>query len=234
MDERIEKAGKQLVVKSNDFIQKKRHNLSLSQQKILSYAISKVKPGDIDFTPTTLSISEFCELCGHSTPDYSFVKEVAMSLYQNCFWYDDLDANKSFLYTWIENDMVIDKGQGTITLRLSEKLKPYLLGLRGNFTQYQLVNVLSLKSKYSIRLYEILKSYQNIDDNVVFQVDRLRVLLMCEDSYQGFKSFNQHVLTKAIDDINNNTDLNIFTYSLRTGRNVTAVGFSICVKRGKP
>lgn len=226
----IDKAGKQLVVKSNDFIQKKRHNLSLSQQKILAYAISKIHPGDVEFKKLTLSISEFCELCGQATPDYTFVKEVAMSLYQNCFWYDDLDKNKAVLCTWVDNDMEIDKGQGTITLRLSDKLKPHLLGLRSNFTQYQLVNVLSLKSKYSVRLYEILKSYQNLDDTAIFQVDRLRALLMCEDIYTEFKAFNKNVILKSIEDINKNTDLQIFHYFHRTGKKISAVCFTISLK----
>lgn len=49
-------------------------------------------------------------------------------------------------------------GQGIVILKFDSNLKPYLLQLKELYTSYKLENILSLKSKYSIRLYEILRS----------------------------------------------------------------------------
>ena len=44
-----------------------------------------------------------------------------------------------------------------VTLKFAPDLKPYLLKLKELYTSCRLTNVLNLKSRYSIRLYEILK-----------------------------------------------------------------------------
>jgi len=51
---------------------------------------------------------------------------------------------------------------GVVELEISEKLKPFLLQLKKNFTKYNFENVISLKSGYSIRIYELLKQFEKI------------------------------------------------------------------------
>ena len=46
---------------------------------------------------------------------------------------------------------------GLIELEFSPKMRPYLLNLKETFTSYRAENVLTLKSFYSIRIYELLK-----------------------------------------------------------------------------
>ena len=230
MDEQLHSASKQMVVKSNDFIQQKRYDLTIAQQKILCYIISKIKPDETDFKKEIISINEFCTLCGQNTPDYTFVREVLDSLYKNNFWYDDTEAKSMKNYTWIDGDMEINYGEGTVSIKLSEALKPYLLNLKGKFTQYQLINVLSLRSKYSIRLYELLKSYQNLDNSLIIKVEKLRSLLMCDDTYKEFKYFNRYVLSNSIEDINKHTDITVFQYPQKSGKKTTAIMFVIVKK----
>lgn len=51
------------------------------------------------------------------------------------------------------------EGSGIVQVEFHKSLKPYLLQLQeyGNFTKYQINNVVNFKSQYSIRLYELLK-----------------------------------------------------------------------------
>ena len=44
--DRIREAGHQLVAKRNDFIQEARYSLSSTENRILLYMFSKVRPGD--------------------------------------------------------------------------------------------------------------------------------------------------------------------------------------------
>ena len=55
---------KQLVVKSNTLIQEARYSLSVQQQRILLYMISRIDPNQDHSTPCEISITEFCALCG--------------------------------------------------------------------------------------------------------------------------------------------------------------------------
>ena len=53
-----------LVVKANDLIRKTRYNLTTQQQKIVLFAISKIKPNDPPNTRYEIAIDELCEACG--------------------------------------------------------------------------------------------------------------------------------------------------------------------------
>ena len=52
------------VAKANDLIRKTRYNLTTQQQKIVLFAISKIKPNDPPETQYEISIDELCEACG--------------------------------------------------------------------------------------------------------------------------------------------------------------------------
>lgn len=122
-------------------------------------------------------------------------------------------------------------GNGEITLCLSEQIHPYLIGLNKWFTQYQLKNIVGMKSVYGIRLYEILKC----DDNKAqgekytfkYEISTLREILNCENKYKQIKEFKEKVIEKATQEINNNTDLFIITEYIKTGRRITDVQFEI-------
>ena len=52
------------IVKSNDLIQKSRFQLSLQEQKIILYLISKIKPTDMEFNEYTFEIYDFLKSVG--------------------------------------------------------------------------------------------------------------------------------------------------------------------------
>ena len=56
----ISEIRNQRVIKSNDLIQKSRFHLSLQEQKIILYLISKVKPNDNNFLLAEFDTTEFC------------------------------------------------------------------------------------------------------------------------------------------------------------------------------
>ena len=107
---------------------------------------------------------------------------------------------------------------------------PYLLNLREKFLSYHLYNILCLSSKYSIRLYEILKSYLYIKTKI-FKVDELKELLMLgsssSKSYSEFKVFNRNILAKSICEINEMTDIYIEYTTIKQIRSVVAIEFKI-------
>lgn len=126
-------------------------------------------------------------------------------------------------------------GNGEITLCLSEQIRPYLMELNKWFTQYQLKNIIGMKSVYGIRLYEILKC----DDNKArkekctfsYRINNLREMLNCENKYKQIKEFKEKVIEKAVQEINNNTDLFVSTKYIKTGRKITDIQFEIFYNR---
>lgn len=217
-----------LVVKDNDFIQKASYHLTAEQQKLLCFVVSKIKPTDTELEKYTISALDFCELTGvdrrHAYRD--FKKMI-----------DDLDAkarwikmgDDTFKFRVFSEAEYNDK-QGSITVMLNSRLKKYLLQLSHNYTMYELWNILSLKSKYSIRLYEIFKSYA-YQHQITLDFDTLKELL-CAEHYVLFSKFKIRVLDKSVSEINTYTNLCVSYDAIKEGRNhkVKAITFNILQK----
>ena len=102
---------------------------------------------------------------------------------------------------------------------------PYLLQLKNNFTQYELQNVLLMKSKYSVRLYEILKS-QSYKNKVRIPLVALKQLLNTAE-YKVYQNFKVRVIQPAINEINALTDLNIEVIPIKENKTIIALDFII-------
>lgn len=212
-----------LVVKQNDLIQKAKYNLTTNQQKLISYLISEIKPTDKDLQWQTITISDYCALFG--IDKNHFYKEF-ISLIDNLdkkeFW---LESDKELCkFRWFSEVKVMKK-TGKIKILLHSSLKKYLLELKKNFTNYELYNVMALKSKYSIRLYEIFKSYE-FQKEKEFEVDNLKFLLDAE-SYTDFRNFRSKIIQIAIDEINLYTDINASFETVKKGRSISSIKFHI-------
>ncbi|UZS00232.1 replication initiation protein [Chondrinema litorale] len=96
-----------------------------------------------------------------------------------------------------------------------------------NFTSYYYKHIRKLKSGNSVRLYDILINGSRKYPNNIIQLDELkqRMGLSSTKAYQKFSLFKQKVLTPCINDINENSDLNLKMKNIKTGRAVTAVNF---------
>lgn len=213
-----------LVVKSNDLIQRTRFNLSTQEQKIILYLISKIKPEDTDFQYYTFDIKDLCRICGieYNGKNYQNFKESIRTLRDKSFWVET--EEKIMLLSWLQ-EVEINKQETTVSLRLDDRLKPYLLSIGENFTKYQLEHTLLLKSKYSIRLYEffICRAFRGYFE---IGLDELKQALDIT-GYEVYKDFRVNVIDKALQEINQFTDLNISFSPIRTNRTITGLHFTI-------
>ena len=220
------------VIKANELIQKSRFNLSLQQQKIVLYLISQITPYDEDFKLYEFSISEFCRVCGideTSGKNYQDLKAAIKEIADKSLWITLEDEET--LLRWIEKPY-LNKKSGIIKIRLDEDMKPFLLQLKENFTQYELLWTLHFKSKYTIRLYELIKSihFHELETyQRVFRLDELRRMLGAEN-YKTYQTFKTRVLNPAVDEVNSYSDKNITYEPIKQGRAVEKIRFTISTK----
>lgn len=217
-----------LVVKSNDLIQKSRFTLSTQQQKIVLFIISQIEPFDEDFKLYEFKITEFCQLCGIEPKGdiYQMLKTQIKAISDKSVWIEKEDGTET-LVRWVEKPY-IDKRSGTIKIKLDEDMKPYLLQLKEKFTEYELIYTLNFKSKYSIRLYEFLKSihFKKLQSySQTMSIARFEKLL--DSSYSNFKDFHTRVLKPAQKEINQYSDI-IFDYEIiKDGRKAKEIKITI-------
>lgn len=221
------------VRKANELIQESHFNLSVQQQKIIIYLISKISPIDKEFKEYTFDIRDFCEICGindKSGGNYTDLKDQIKKIADKSSWIE-LNDDEETLVRWIEKPK-IKKNSGIIKIRLDEDLKPYLLQLKANYTQYDIIYTLSFKSKYSIRLYELIKSihYHELDDyEATFPLQEFKKKLGAE-KYDKFSHFADRALKPAINEINKYSDKFVRYETIRQGRNIAFIKIYIETK----
>lgn len=225
-----------VVVKANDLIQKSRFNLSIQQQKIILFLISQINYKDEEFKEYEFSIQDFCKVCGidyRSGSKYKQVKESIKNIADKSLWIEVAEDDIRLL-RWISKANIHPK-KGTIQIRLDEDMKPFLLHLKANFTEYKLLWTLKFKSKYAIRLYELVKSMHYEEDRIYerkFSLEELQKLMGAE-VYTRFKDFRIYALEKAIEEINKYSDKTVEYIPLKNGRAVSAIGLRVKSKSFK-
>ena len=215
-----------LVVKHNSLIQKTRYSLTTQQQKVLLYTISKIQPGDDDFKEYVFELKDLCVVFGieqHGTT-YENFKDNIRKLADASFWLKQQDGTE-ILVRWYDA-VIIPPFSTKVKLVFNKYLKPYLLELAGQFTSYQLSNTLLMKSKYSIRIYEILKSYEAIGMYKT-EIEAFKEILDCAGDYKIIGDFRRRVLDVAMAEINEYSDLQVEYILLRTNRAYTHLMFMI-------
>ena len=211
-----------IVTKSNSLIHSK-YDLSLEEQRILLSIASLVQPEDEHFKTYQMSVSEFANLTNVEVDSkYSKLRRITKKLMSRVLEIED--SQRFYQLHWLSSCTYI-KGQGIIELRISDELKPYMLQLKERFTTYHLSNILKMQSKYSIRMYEIMKAHQ-YQKEFKIDIDVLKTILKCE-SYKQWSHIRTRVIEPSVKEINYYTDLLIDYKPIKTGRSISTLEFTV-------
>ena len=214
-----------LIVKSNDLIQA-RYELNLNEQKIILYAVSKLDRDIENFNILNLDIRDFFKLLGTTKERYTEIREVVRDLRKKEVI---INTDEGEIITGWLSSIYYKKNKGIIELEFSKNLVPYLLQLKEKFTRYELKNILYLNNKHSIRIYELLKQYENIG-NRTFTVDEIKEILMLKGQYERFSNFESRVLKPTMEEINDYTDLKVSYEKVKKGRAIYSIRYKIELK----
>jgi plasmid replication initiation protein len=94
-------------------------------------------------------------------------------------------------------------------IKLSEDLKPYLVGLKKHFTQYQYENIAKMKFYPTIGLYELIEDVIGqklyVEENgfwiIRIETDVIRRKLDLMDKYKVFTNFREKIINRACREI---------------------------------
>lgn len=120
------------------------------------------------------------------------------------------------------------EGQGCVELGFSPTVLPHLTMLNREFTSYQLKQIGSLSSFYSIRLYELMSQFIKLGQREC-TLAQLRQMLDLGEKYQDVKDMRRWVLNPALKELNAGTDLAVTAEPRRNGRKI--MGFSFTIKK---
>jgi len=227
--------AKNIIYQANAITQA-RYELSALQKNILYLVMAQIKKDDAIDKKYRVSVADMERILDNQIrPDD--IRKATASLVTKLIEVENPDGETGFLQmTFFSSVSYIQKSR-TIELEISQRLKPYLFDLKEKFTTFQLDMALTVKSKYSKRLYEMLSQYKDTKKMFIKVEDlKYKLFILDEkggDTYPNWADFEKRILKTAQKELDEHTDI-AFTYKTKkTGRKVTSLEFFISKKHIK-
>lgn len=229
-------------------------SLSLIEQKVLYTAISnipapiylkengkfvldenekKVITNPIRELPIfMMSVKEFSNFVGWKEVDYKKLIKFSENLMGKVVTITSEKAIEQF--QWVTYT-TYKKGEGKVLIELHPRLLPYVANLTENFASVTLGEITSFKSKYSSRLYFLLKQWSKLGKKSIELNELRKILGVGYTETKGVRVYKldkyyhlkQRALIPSIEEINKFTDLNVSLEEIIEGQKSVGVTFYI-------
>jgi plasmid replication initiation protein len=204
------------------------YKLNLNEKRLLLIAASRINPLKMpsEVKPFVVTADEWLEIYPDSKEPYRDLKRASLDLMKRQAFVGGKDDG--LLINWLESCEYSAK-KGRVTVEFTRRMTFLMCGFLEQFTSYNLLEVASLKSMYSIRLYENLCRFRTTHHRK-WLLDDFKRLMFVSGLYPRFTNLRDRVIVPAVKEINLKTPLNV-SYSLhKQGRDIVAVSFKFSEK----
>lgn len=209
------------------------HGLNLGEKRLISLAVSKLShsAAALPGKPIRISAYEFAETYDLDPSDaYKQLRAAQDKLWHRTIRHiEHYGKNGSKVEVvrmrWVTSVRYKDH-EGEIGISFAPEIAQFLVQLKKHFTSYQLKQASALRSVYSWRLFENLKSHESLG---VWRVDldRFHKVMETPKSYQAnFAQTRRWVLEPAISELAEKCSLTVTVETEKRGRKITHLRFS--------
>lgn len=236
MIKKLDKKNYNLLVKHNNLIQCK-YSLTPIEQKLLYKIFEEIQNNNYQSKEIILKFKDFYrEFKGVLKSNIS--KKEFINLIKG--------TQKKMPYilksdgTYIETQWYKIKGKldleslslilDEVKLILDDDVFEYVQSLDRNFTGLKLESLYAFKNFYAMRIYELIKQWSNTKKEIVFEPATLKELLGVDkiSGYKNYTNFRKKVIEKAINEINEKSELDIeVVHDKKGGKSVKEIKFII-------
>ena len=210
--------------------------LKLNSAKLVRAAIMQIKPDDKEILPYKITIQDLAGLLNVSpTNIYRDINEITDDIINNPVYIRETNEKR---VRWVKIPWVTictyDSDVG-VAIKLNDELKPFLLNLKEHYTQYELAEVLAMKSVYAIRIFEMLQEKIKVRHlpsdgiDVEMSIREIRECCDCEDKYEKFSHLKSRVIDAAVNEIERTTYYTMSYDYVKKGKSV--IGFIFHLRR---
>lgn len=226
---------REITIAQDNRLTTSRYELSLIEKRVFYYIIkevrSKYNTGQRDLFDDLILKINIADLSKevNQEDNRKETRKALVSLRKRDFEYENPEDDDDWLVCGFIDWARIKKGVAEI--QVSRVLMPFLVELSGQFTPYSLNVAMSLKSKWSQRMYELCQKWQGTDGFRI-SIEDLRKSFVLEDKYNRYALLNQYVLQVAKRELKELYDIGqcdvYFEFSEeRNGRSVENLRFKL-------
>lgn len=230
-------AGERWVTMSNA-LTRAGHGLTLAEKRVVMMAVSKLdsmkvmRPGEM-LPSVRISAGEYAQTYGvDPNTAYESLQSAAKNLFERKLtFFDPAHMRKGKQLKPTRNDMrwvgrcQYHEGEGWVQLAWWPDLIPSLIGLRKQFTTYQLLQASALRSTYSWRLLELLARFKS-SGRAEYTIEDFKASMDAPPSLSDFAQIKRRIIEPAVKELIEKDGWLIQWEPVKAGRRVAAVRFT--------
>ena len=204
--------GNYLVQKRNVLNELRSNNMTLQELRFFSIYLSKINARDLSTRVVRFSLDDFRAIMELGRIDVKYMKGVTNSLLCKIV---NVPLERGFTAFQLFKECTITQDKESeewyFEIDAHDKALPLMFEFKSRYFSYHLWNALNLKSSNQLRMYEILKQYEDVGYRIL-SVEELRELLgISKNEYPRFANFKIRVLDACQQALEEHTDIK-FTY----------------------
>ena len=215
-----------LVVFQHNNLIEANYSLTLQEKRVILWLISQIQPTDEDFKKHTLTAKNFMELVGLTGhANYTILQKITLELMQKVLTIKKIDEYKTIQVAWLCS-AVYEEKEGFVELSFAPEMQPFLLALKSKFTAIKLSDLMNFSSIYAVRIYELLKQYEDIGERTI-EVENIRKMCGIQNKLKQYKEFKQRLILMAQREINLKSDIHFEFEEIKRVRKIVSIKFII-------
>ena len=231
------------MVVSNNYVRAVHPDrMNVNAMKLFRLVVTQCRWKDKEFYEYEFKLTDLAEAFEISGQNlYRDVQEMCKNMVQMILYIGDGNPRHRWEYRPIFRTCFYEPKTGMVTVQISEDMTELFLKLRKNFTQVPIAAVLTMRSKYAIRLFEVICEkmkdcypYANNATEITLSLDEIRRATGTEKkkTYDRISNLKDKVLMTAIKDIEENADLKIIVRDKKKGRKIDGFNLEIWDRYG--
>ena len=173
-----------------------------------------------------LTVREFMnlmELKGHA--NYKELQKITLGLMKKVLIIKEPDLKVITQVAWLSSARY-EEGEGFIKLSFAPEMHPFLLQLKDRFTAISITDLMQFKSIHAIRIYELLKQYQDIGERTL-TIDEIKECCGVVGRLNKYDHFEKKLILIAQREINEKSDIHFEFERIKPSRKIVCIKFII-------
>lgn len=200
---------KALIYKRNELNELRANNFTLQELRFFSIYLAKINTNDINSRVVRFPLQDFKEIMEYQELNIPQLKATSKSILKKTV--NIPLRSGGFAEIALFDTFIVDKdkdGKWFVEIGASNAALPFMFNFKDRYFKYELWNALRLTAPSHVRIYELLKQYENIGRREI-RVDDLQE--MVGTSYNRWDRFKKSVLDSSQQALKETTDI-AFTY----------------------
>lgn len=201
---------------------------TLQEVRIFSIYLSCINPRIEETRRVIFSLEDYKKIMNIDEVHITRIKKSFKSLLQKVVSIPNNNGGFTSFQLFKECKLCLSEhGVYMVEMDAHDKALPLMFDFKEEYFTYELWNALPLNGKNQLRMYEILKQYENLGVRIIKIKDLKELLCIKEEEYASWSDFRKYVLDSCQKALLSHTDICYKYTPLKTGRKFTDIRFDI-------